>query len=430
MVENKITEYTRQDIVDLVTSGYYDKKNDKKIQYFWSGRLDEVSFLSRLYNLQQIESTDHRFKNAYGDITQHRINNWDWEDDWVFYDPRFGIKNLNDKEFLRFILEIFNPAVRDESKNWEEALEKINEFLKRDGFEIYESDNISGRQIFQYRRYSEMKIKLESQSNKHANLHLIGEGSYALVYYYKDDFYDKKIALKRAKKDLTSKELERFKREFDELKSFKSPYIIDVYSYNAENREYTMEYMDSNLYDFIRTNNDKLTTTERKNYVYQVLKAFKYIHSKGRLHRDINPKNILIKTTFRLPDENLFTLAITGNVGQEALIIVDEDVEQKTSNTQAVQRFINLSPDLPIADVFYNDKPVVDDIDYRDQTLYEYLDPGQYTVSVRGNLTGNDIVTSNIQFKPDRIYSIYIIGNPPNIELLQSVDGNTYACPQ
>ena len=35
-----------------------------------------------------------------------------------------------------------------------------------------------------------------------------------------------------------------------------------------------MEYMDSNLYDFIRTNNDKLTTTERKNYVYQVLKSF------------------------------------------------------------------------------------------------------------------------------------------------------------
>ena len=295
MIENKITEYTRQDIVDLLTNGYYDKKNDKKIQYFWSGRLDEVSFLSRLYNLQQIESTDHRFRNAYGDITQHRINNWDWEDDWVFYDPRFGIKNLNDKEFLKFILEIFNPAVRDESKNWEEALEKINEFLKRDGFEIYESDNISGRQIFKYRRYSEMKIKLEPPNNKNANLHLIGEGSYALVYYYKDEFYDKKVALKRAKKDLTGKELERFKREFEELKSFKSPYIIDVYSYNAENREYTMEYMDSNLYDFIRSNNDKLTKTERKGYCYQVLKAFKYIHSKGRLHRDINPKNILIK---------------------------------------------------------------------------------------------------------------------------------------
>ena len=148
-------------------------------------------------------------------------------------------------------------------------------------------------------------------------------------------------------------------------------------------------------------------------------------------YKDFTPYVYMENRPYKIDiNEDLFTLAITGNVVQEALIIVDEDVEQKTSNTQAVQRFINLSPDLPIADVFYNDKPVVDDIDYRDQTLYEYLDPGQYTVSVRGNLTGNDIVTSNIQFKPDRIYSIYIIGNPPNIELLQSVDGNTYACPQ
>ncbi len=295
MGNNKITEFTRQDIVDILTSGYYDKKNNKKIQYFWSGRLDETTFLSRLYNLQEIESTDHRFKNAYGDITQHRINNWDWEEDWIFYDPRFGIKNVNDNEFLRFILEIFNPAVRDESKDWEVALDKINEFLKRDGFEIYESDNISGRQIFKYRTYSETKIKLEPPIGKSVNLHLIGEGSYALVYYYKDEFYDKKIVLKRAKKDLSDKELERFKIEFDELKSFKSPYIIDVYSYNCDKKEYTMEYMDFNLYNFIKQNNDKLTMTERKGYVYQIIKAFKYIHSKGRLHRDINPKNILIK---------------------------------------------------------------------------------------------------------------------------------------
>ncbi|WP_286312219.1 DUF4397 domain-containing protein [Romboutsia ilealis] len=159
-----------------------------------------------------------------------------------------------------------------------------------------------------------------------------------------------------------------------------------------------------------------------------------YVYMENRPYKiDINEagtKNILIRTTFRLPDEDLFTLAITGNIGQESLIIIDEDIEQKISNTQAIQRFVNLSPGLPIADVFYDDKPVVDNIDYRDQTLYEYLNPGQYTVSVRGNLTGENIVKSNIQFKADRIYSIYIIGNPPNVELLQSVDGNTYACPK
>ena len=34
MVENKITEYTRQDIVDLLTSGYYDKRMIRKYNTF------------------------------------------------------------------------------------------------------------------------------------------------------------------------------------------------------------------------------------------------------------------------------------------------------------------------------------------------------------------------------------------------------------
>lgn len=326
MINNKITEFTRQDIIDILTRGYYDKKNNKTIQYFWSGRLDETSFLSRLYNLQEIESTDHRFKNAYGDITQHRINNLDWEEDWVFYDPRFGIKNVKDDEFLRFILEIFNPSVRDESKNWEEALEKTNEFLKRDGYEIYESDNISERRVFQYRRYSEQKIKLPYINNRNTNLHLIGEGSYALVYYYHDEFYDKKFALKRAKRDLSVKELERFRREFNELKNFKSPYIIDVYSYDENNKEYIMEYMDYNLYDYIRENNTKLTWSERKGYVNQIIKAFKYIHSKGRLHRDINPKNILIK---KYDDVRVVKISDFGLIKQEKSTLTTINTEFK-----------------------------------------------------------------------------------------------------
>lgn len=159
-----------------------------------------------------------------------------------------------------------------------------------------------------------------------------------------------------------------------------------------------------------------------------------YIYMENRSYKidiyEAGTKNILIRTTFIIPDESLFTLAISGNIGQEALIIVDEDIEQKSSNSQAVVRFVNLSPDLPIADIFNNDKPIVDNIDYKDQTIYEYLNPEGYTISVKGNLNGDDLVTTNIQFKTDRIYSIYIIGDIPNVELLQSVDGNTYVCPK
>ena len=79
-----------------------------------------------------------------------------------------------------------------------------------------------------------------------------------------------------------------------------------------------------------------------------------YIYMENRSYKidiyEAGTKNILIRTTFIIPDESLFTLAISGNIGQEALIIVDEDIEQKSSNSQAVVRFVNLSPDLPIAD--------------------------------------------------------------------------------
>ena len=37
----------------------------------WQGRLDDVEFLSRLFDLQQLPSTDSRFKDAAGDIWQH-----------------------------------------------------------------------------------------------------------------------------------------------------------------------------------------------------------------------------------------------------------------------------------------------------------------------------------------------------------------------
>ena len=42
------------------------------------GRSDLVSFLSRVWPLAQMPSTDKRFNDAAGDIWQHMVNNSDW----------------------------------------------------------------------------------------------------------------------------------------------------------------------------------------------------------------------------------------------------------------------------------------------------------------------------------------------------------------
>lgn len=137
-------------------------------------------------------------------------------------------------------------------------------------------------------------IVIENQNNI-SDLKLIGEGSYAQIFKYPDKFYLKTFALKRAKDNLTTKEIERFKREYAQMSGMNSPYVLEVYSYNEKNNEYIMEFMDASLNDYIINNNNKLSFQERVKMGLQIIKAFSYIHSKDILHRDVSPKNILLK---------------------------------------------------------------------------------------------------------------------------------------
>ena len=108
---------------------------------------------------------------------------------------------------------------------------------------------------------------------------------------------------------------------------------------------------------------------------------------------------------------------------------VDEDDKtQKPSTKDAVVRIINLSPELGVIDVKFNGVAYADDIEYRDETEYTYLPIGKYVVAVEDGNNVNQFAQGNYEFKANRIYTIYIVGNKPNIEIIQSVDGNTYAC--
>ena len=56
-----------------------------------------------------------------------------------------------------------------------------------------------------------------------------------------------------------------------------------------------MEYMDFTLRKYIEKNNSKIVKETRKLIANQILRGFKYVHSKKLLHRDISPENVLIR---------------------------------------------------------------------------------------------------------------------------------------
>lgn len=166
---NRITDVTREDIFHMIRNGisvsyeepkmdiyervyYVEKEEIVHIPYY--GKLDYINFFKRIYNLDELPSTDSRFDNAEGDIWQHTINNEDWEWDWFLEYPPFNLSEGTDEMLLTFLAEIFHPAVRDERTSWEELLKAFNRLLKYDGYELYPSTKISGRDVYSYKELS------------------------------------------------------------------------------------------------------------------------------------------------------------------------------------------------------------------------------------------------------------------------------------
>lgn len=94
--------------------------------------------------------SDSRYDDALGDILQHRVGDFDWDDDWVFSDGRFDLAD-DDDAFLVFLAETVHPDVRADIEEAERIVAVHNNHLKHDGFEIYHHRSISGRAVYGWR---------------------------------------------------------------------------------------------------------------------------------------------------------------------------------------------------------------------------------------------------------------------------------------
>lgn len=140
---NSISEVTRRDILDFLFAE----------DVSWTGRLDEVAFLGRVWDLSALPSNDARFKDAEGDIWQHRVNNsYDWDDDWLFTDSRFELLRGPDELFCRFLAETVHPVVRPDADEARSLVNTYNEHLGRDDWELIEVRQLSGRPVFEGRQ--------------------------------------------------------------------------------------------------------------------------------------------------------------------------------------------------------------------------------------------------------------------------------------
>jgi AbiJ N-terminal domain 3/Domain of unknown function (DUF4263) len=133
-----ITTVTRRDIFDYL----------REISSPWWGRLDEVAFLEGLYDLDRSSSEDSRHASVRADIQQHRFNNFDLPDDWIFEDSRLELCDGPDGVLLAFLARTVHPEVAAGVGEAVKQVEELNRLLAPDGWSLRPHDSLSGRPVY------------------------------------------------------------------------------------------------------------------------------------------------------------------------------------------------------------------------------------------------------------------------------------------
>ncbi len=127
---------------------------------------------------------------------------------------------------------------------------------------------------------------------------LIGEGGMANIYAAHDQVEDREVAIKIMKDEfLTNEEFSRrFRTESKAIAVLNHPNIVKIYDFSfGDNIQYIVmeQVMGITLKQYIEQQK-RLSAKEAVHYTIQILRALQHAHSKGIMHRDIKPQNIML----------------------------------------------------------------------------------------------------------------------------------------
>lgn len=310
---NRITEVTKRDILDLFRNGleveiFFDTQT---VTYHYFGQLEEMAFLNRLYDLKNMPSNDPRYTNAEGDIIQHTVNNDDWPCCWVFEDERFPLQSGSDEDYLKFICEIFHPAVRYEKGYWKEFLEKVNDLLKNDGYELYAEKKISGRDVYDWRTYQPQEDGLfVPYSERNAKEIKSKQIDFSIKRNARNQIYQilEKYNIEYRKTDETGWNYDTAVSEdvFNDIRQF---YIPKYFNQNKQ-------YVETNcLQDFIMSNYPY--------YVFDAIEFFSKYASSDKFEPEINTILKLNDIPFRLENRKMVN-AVDMQIERSSLSPIQE----------------------------------------------------------------------------------------------------------
>ncbi|CAL0315877.1 unnamed protein product [Lupinus luteus] len=161
-----------------------------------------------------------------------------------------------------------------------------------------------------HRKKSSTEMEFFSEygdANRYKIQEVIGKGSYGVVCSAIDTHTGEKVAIKKIHDIFAHiSDAARILREIKLLRLLRHPDIVEIkhIMLPPSRRDFkdiyvVFELMESDLHQVIKANDD-LTKEHYQFFLYQLLRALKYIHTGNVYHRDLKPKNILANANCKL----------------------------------------------------------------------------------------------------------------------------------
>lgn len=137
-------------------------------------------------------------------------------------------------------------------------------------------------------------VASSSEFGKYASATEIGRGGMGIVYKAWDDDGKRWVALKVVKDSKRLEEMTRFRREVEIVRNLHHPNIVALYEVTQIGSRHliAMEYVDGKT-----LGGQRMAPREAADLVSVVARAVQYAHSRGIVHRDIKPQNIMVDRT-------------------------------------------------------------------------------------------------------------------------------------
>lgn len=137
-----------------------------------------------------------------------------------------------------------------------------------------------------------------------------------------------------------------------------------------------------------------------------------------------NTENPILSKYIEIDDE-LLTISIVGDNNNLDFLFIEEDTES-TYGQNSKLRVVNLVPDSPRVNILEGENVLFSNVGYKDITRYKTVSPGTYTLNIELVENGQIVLQNQISITSDRVYTLYALGNIPNVEIYQSLDGATF----